>query len=98
MKTIREKPPKGYVIIDKEFKYTEKPGLGLGGKDLTKPYFDALKLKMAPVMGIAIDGSKYIVLGKSSQVGSFLWCVDKRDTISKFIPYSLLYPSDSMTT
>jgi len=86
--------PKGYVIVDKELKYTKEPGLGPDGKDLTKPYFDALKLKMVPVMDIAVDGSEYLVLGDSPEAGSFLWFMDKRDTISELIPYNLLHPLD----
>ena len=85
--------PKGYVIVDKELKYTKEPGLGPDGKDLTKPYFDALKLKMVPVMDIAVDGSEYLVLGDSPEAGRFLWFMDKRDTISALIPYDLVRPS-----
>jgi len=84
--------PKGYVIVDKELKHTKEPGLGPDGKDLTKPYFDALKLKMVPVMDIASDGSEYLVLGDSPEAGHFLWFMDKRDTISELIPYPLFRP------
>lgn len=86
--------PKGYVIVDKELKFTREPGAGPDGEDLTKPYFDALKLKMVVVMDVAVDGSDYIVLGDSPEVGQFMWFVDKRDTISKLIPYSLLHPNE----
>lgn len=89
--------PKGYVIVDKELKHTKEPGIGPNGKDLTKPYFDALKAKMVPVMDIAVDGSDYLVLGQSSEIGGFLWMVDKKDTIGEMIPYSVLHPFNIKT-
>jgi len=84
--------PKGYIIIDKELKHTKEPGIGPDGKDLTEAYFNALKLKMVPVIDIATDGDSYLVLGNSPEIGGFLWSVDKRDTISKLIPYNILHP------
>jgi hypothetical protein len=96
--------PIGYVIVDKELKYTKEPGFG--GLDpqtgvsinLTEEYFNALKLKMVPVMDTSVDGSEYTVFGEGPH-GGFLWFLDKRDTISELIPYNILYPNkveDSM--
>lgn len=84
--------PKGYVIIDKEITHSPKPGRGPRGEDLEVIYFEALKLKMVPVIDIAVDRSEYIVLGKSQSHGEFMWMIDSRDCISGLIPVELIRP------
>lgn len=84
--------PKGYIFIKQKLEHTREPGLGPHGVDLTKYYFDALQMKLLPVMDIAIDNSSYLVLGDSPEVGKFLWDVDKKDTTGEMIPYKLLHP------
>ncbi len=87
--------PEGYIIVDKEITHSPEPGMGptsKGMQDLTPIYFKALKGKMVPVMDVAVDGDQYLVLGKSEEVGDFMWYIDKKDTIGKLIPYELLHP------
>ena len=91
--------PKGYVLVDKEIKHTKTPGIGPNGVDLTKDYFNALRFKVVPVVDIAVEGAvgdEYIVQGKGEISGTFLWFLDKRDTISDLIPYNLLNPMPSL--
>lgn len=85
--------PKGYVIVDKELKFTRKPPkVDYLDYDIAEDYFKALKLKMVPVIDVAVSGDAYLVLGQGEKSGTFIWEVDKRDTISKLIPYDVLHP------
>jgi len=86
--------PKGYIFIKKRLEHTREPGFDLLGRDLTKIYFEALQLRLVPVLDIAIDNSSYLVLGKSKEVGSFIWDIDKQDTTGEIIPYKLLHPNE----
>ena len=91
--------PKGYVIVDKDIKHTKTPGISPNGIDLTKDYFDALRLKLVPVIDIAVEGAvgdEYIVKGKGEKTGTFLWFLDKRDTITGLIPYKVFNPMPSI--
>ena len=89
--------PKGYVIIDKELKFTREPPeiavMGLETVNLKEEYFEALKLKMVPVIDIAVDNSSYLVLGTGKH-GQFLWDIDKRDCVGEMIPYTLVHPEN----
>ena len=90
---------KGYVIADKKFEHTMKPEIGPLGVDLTKDYFDAMYLKMLPVIDIAVEGAvgnEYVIKGEGKESGTFLWYLDKRDAISGLIPYKLLHPEPSL--
>lgn len=90
--------PKGYVFIDKEITHSLEPGLSpLGDYSLTEDYFNALKRSLAIVIDIAVDKSSYLVLGTGEKSGTFIWDIDKRDTIGDMIPYELLHPQESIT-
>jgi len=82
--------PKGYVCIKREFTATklwpDKQYTLSGIIDLETEYKKALAGKPAQVMDIACDGSGYLVLGYSETTGSFLWTIEKEDTIGDIIP------------
>lgn len=83
--------PKGQVWINQEFVHTKvwpNPQLNfLTGvtSDLEKEYKEALAGKLVTVMDIAVDGSSYLVLGKTKEGGHFLWMIEKGDTRA-FLP------------
>jgi hypothetical protein len=83
--------PKGNVWIKNEFTATTiwpNPQFNfLTGEeiDLEKEYKEALAGKLVVVMDIAVDGSGYLVLGKTKQGGDFIWMIEKEDTRG-FIP------------
>lgn len=84
---------KGYVFINKEIKHSRSPGPGpLPGVNLEEEYFNALQMRLVPVMDIAVDGSSYLVFGKGENSSGFIWDIDKRDTTGEMIPYKLLHP------
>lgn len=82
--------PKGYVWIKREFVATKlwpNEQITLGGIiDLETEYKKALAGKPAQVMDIAVDKSAYLVLGHSETVGTFLWSIEKEDTIGDILP------------
>lgn len=83
--------PKGQVWINQEFVHTKiwpNPQLNfLTGEtsDLEREYKEALAGKLVTVMDIAVDGSGYLVLGKTKEGGHFLWMIEKGDTRA-FLP------------
>lgn len=81
---------KGYVFVKKEFKATKLwPSKQLtldGWVDYEKEYKEALAGKPAQVMDVAVDGSGYLVIGHSKSIGTFLWSIEKEDTIGDLIP------------
>jgi hypothetical protein len=83
--------PKGYVITEREFKYTmEPPDMPGCDYNMKEEYFKALQGKMLRVMDVAVDGSRYLLLGDGPKTGQFIWDVDKRDTIGELIPYEII--------
>lgn len=82
--------PKGYIFVKREFVATKlwpSPQLTLAGTiDLEAEYKKALSGKPVQVMDIAVDGSGYLVLGHSEVVGTFLWSIEKEDTIGDILP------------
>lgn len=80
--------PKGNVLLKKNLENTKiwpNPLFTLNGYiDLEKEYKEALSGKICVVMDIGVDGS-FLVLGKSSKVGDFIWVIDKEDSVG-FLP------------
>lgn len=87
--------PKGYVIVDKELNFTKSPGQpAFVDYDLKEDYFNALKYRMVTVIDVAVSGDSYLVMADGEKSGTFIWEVDKRDTISELIPYEVLHPNE----
>jgi hypothetical protein len=82
--------PKGYIFVKREFVATKlwpSPQFTLQGTiDLEFEYKKALGGRPVQVMDIAVDGSGYLVLGHSDAVGTFLWSIEKEDTIGDILP------------
>lgn len=93
--------PVGTCIIKREFKATKIwPSSDTGFQEMARlfglqkdvkstnleeEYKKALAGKPAIVMDKSVDGTSYLVLGKSDKVGDFLWCIEVEDTIG-FLP------------
>ncbi len=80
--------PKGYVLINKEFKYTTiwpNPQLTMKGVvDLEKEYKEALAGNLVIVMGVS---DNYLVLAETKSGGHFIWMIEKGDTMDgSFLP------------
>lgn len=82
--------PKGYIFVKREFQATTmwpNQQYTLDGiVDLEAEYKKALAGKPVQVMDIAVDGSGYLVLGHSDTVGTFMWMIEKEDTIGNILP------------
>jgi len=95
--------PKGYVLIKHEFTATKIwPGkafsLSQGWIDMEKLYKEALAGQLVVVMDISVNNDSYLVLGRSKEVGDFLWMIEKDDTREgSFMPiifkYGILMPA-----
>lgn len=85
--------PKGYVFVKKEIKFSRKPPqLLYADYDVAEDYFNALRLKLAPVIDVAVSGDSYLVYGKGEKSGPFIWDIDRKDTTGEMIPYKFLHP------
>ncbi len=99
MKSVCE--PAGHALLAGELLHTTfwpSPRFTMEGvQDLEKIYKEALSGSMVTVMEISFDKSDYLVLGKSKEVGDFLWSIDAKD-VHTFIPviwkYGTLMPAN----
>lgn len=74
--------PIGYQWVNKEIKFTTFPD-GIVGTD----YKEAMQGALVSVMEESVDKEDYLVMTKSSKIGTFLWTLDKRDCHGPMVPY-----------
>ena len=75
---------KGYIQMVEKLVHTGMPvNMPLLGYNLAEDYLEALQGKRLQVIDVAVDGSGYLALGEGKKSGTFIWMIDKKDTIGE---------------
>lgn len=90
----------GKVFVKPIFVHTKNwPDPVEGGPDpkinYEKAYKEGIAGKLVTVIETSVDGKGYLVLAEQKEVGTYLWMIEKEDTVpGTYIPNSIEFPTD----